>query len=95
VGWASRPSFLDGRDAHPTIIIKIVSYLIRAPKSPCVGEYKSPNAKCLKQTWPTFRPLAYIPIAHFLVSKEIGVLKIRAGRNVGSDHLPLITDLVI
>ena len=33
VGWASRPSFLDGRDAHPTIIIKIVSYLIRDPNS--------------------------------------------------------------
>jgi endonuclease/exonuclease/phosphatase (EEP) superfamily protein YafD len=46
-------------------------------------------------TWPTFLPLAYIPIDHFLVSKEIGVLKIRTGRNVGSDHLPLITDLVI
>ncbi|MEG3985407.1 hypothetical protein QUA08_32170, partial [Microcoleus sp. T3B2] len=25
------PSFLDGRDAHPTITIKIVSYLIRDP----------------------------------------------------------------
>jgi endonuclease/exonuclease/phosphatase (EEP) superfamily protein YafD len=46
-------------------------------------------------TWPTFLPLAYIPIDHFLVSKEIGVLKIRTGRNVGSDHLPLITDLVL
>ncbi|WP_333317235.1 hypothetical protein [Microcoleus sp. B4-C1] len=32
MGWASRPSFLDGRDAHPTITIKIVSYLIRDPK---------------------------------------------------------------
>ena len=31
----------------------------------------------------------------FLVSKEIGVLKVQTGRNVGSDHLPLITDLVI
>lgn len=46
-------------------------------------------------TWPTFLPLAYIPIDHFLVSKEIGVLKIRTGGNVGSDHLPLITDLVL
>ncbi|MEG3895651.1 MULTISPECIES: endonuclease/exonuclease/phosphatase family protein [unclassified Microcoleus] len=46
-------------------------------------------------TWPTFMPLLYIPIDHFLVSKEIGVLKIHTGRNVGSDHLPLITDLVI
>ncbi|WP_293238949.1 hypothetical protein [Microcoleus sp. PH2017_32_RDM_D_A] len=32
MGWASRPSFLDGRDAHPTITIKIVSYLIIIPK---------------------------------------------------------------
>jgi hypothetical protein len=32
VGWASRPSLRDGRDAHPTII-KIVSYLMRDPKS--------------------------------------------------------------
>ena len=49
----------------------------------------------LLPTWPTFLPLAYIPIDHFLVSKEIGVLKIRTGRHVGSDHLPLITDLVL
>jgi len=46
-------------------------------------------------TWPTFLPLAYIPIARFLVSKKIGVLKIHTGHNVGSDHWPLITDLVI
>ncbi|MEG4481322.1 hypothetical protein [Microcoleus sp. M2_C4] len=32
MGWASRPSKKDGRDAHPTITIKIISYLIRDPK---------------------------------------------------------------
>ena len=46
-------------------------------------------------TWPTFMPLVYIPIDHLLVSKEIGVLKVRTGRNIGSDRLPLITDLVL
>ncbi len=46
-------------------------------------------------TWPTFMPLVYIPIDHFLVSKEIGVLNIHTGPKVGSDHLPLITDLVL
>jgi len=40
-------------------------------------------------------PLAYIPIEHLLLTKEIDVLKINTGRNVGSAHLPLITDLVI
>jgi endonuclease/exonuclease/phosphatase (EEP) superfamily protein YafD len=46
-------------------------------------------------TWPTFFPLLYIPIDHCLVSPEIEVVKIRRGREVGSDHLPLITDLAI
>jgi hypothetical protein len=40
-------------------------------------------------------PLVYIPIEQFLLRKKIDVLKINTGRNVGSDHLPLITDLVI
>lgn len=46
-------------------------------------------------TWPTFFTLLYIPIDHCLVSPEIEVVKIRRGREVGSDHLPLITDLAI
>ncbi|MBW4495467.1 MAG: endonuclease/exonuclease/phosphatase family protein [Oscillatoria princeps RMCB-10] len=46
-------------------------------------------------TWPTFFPLLYIPIDHCLVSPEIEVVKIRRGREVGSDHLPLIADLAI
>ena len=56
-------------------------------------------------TWPTeakFSPikpplswLILIPIDHFLISPEIKVLDIRTGANVGSDHLPLIADLVL
>ncbi len=46
-------------------------------------------------TWPTQSPLLYIPLDHCLVSPEIKVLKARAGRHIGSDHLPLIADLLV
>ena len=47
---------------------------------------------------PTFGPLlpwGGIPIDHCLVSPKIKVLNTRTGKEVGSDHLPLVTDLVI
>lgn len=46
-------------------------------------------------TWPVRSPLFYIPIDHCLVSREIQIIKSRTGRAMGSDHLPLITDLAI
>lgn len=46
-------------------------------------------------TWPSFIPLLSIPIDHCLVSQDIRVVKIKSGKNIGSDHLPLITDLII
>jgi endonuclease/exonuclease/phosphatase (EEP) superfamily protein YafD len=46
-------------------------------------------------TWSTKLPPLSIPIDHCLVSPNVNVLQMRAGRYVGSDHLPLITDLVI
>ncbi len=46
-------------------------------------------------TWPAQSPLLLIPLDHCLVSEGIQVLHTRTGRNVGSDHLPLITDTVI
>lgn len=46
-------------------------------------------------TWPIFQPLLSIPIDHCLVSKEFQVLATRKGRKIGSDHLPLITDIAI
>ncbi|MEG4274952.1 MULTISPECIES: hypothetical protein [unclassified Microcoleus] len=42
MGWASRPSFKDGRDAHPTITIKVVSYLTHIP------QVRSPDRVFLK-----------------------------------------------
>ncbi|WP_421656253.1 hypothetical protein [Leptothermofonsia sp. ETS-13] len=39
--------------------------------------------------------LIAIPIDHCLISPELTVTGIWTGPNVGSDHLPLITDLAI
>jgi endonuclease/exonuclease/phosphatase (EEP) superfamily protein YafD len=51
----------------------------------------------LVPTWPAFMswPLLMIPIDHCLVSSDIRVITLRAGRNIGSDHLPIIVDMVI
>lgn len=46
-------------------------------------------------SWPTHLPPLFIPIDHCLVSREIHVANIRVGGKVGSDHLPLIVDLVV
>ncbi len=44
---------------------------------------------------PLTSALLSIPIDHCLVSPDIKVSNIRTGKNVNSDHLPLITDLVV
>jgi endonuclease/exonuclease/phosphatase (EEP) superfamily protein YafD len=40
-------------------------------------------------------PFLMIPIDHCLVSKDIEVAAIRTGRKLGSDHLPLVIELVV
>ncbi|HZS04888.1 MAG TPA: endonuclease/exonuclease/phosphatase family protein [Blastocatellia bacterium] len=46
-------------------------------------------------TWPTYLPPMMIPIDHCLVSPDIKVVNCRTGSDVGSDHLPLVVDLLI
>jgi endonuclease/exonuclease/phosphatase (EEP) superfamily protein YafD len=51
----------------------------------------------LLPTWPAFMPWPFlrIPIDHCLVSPDIRVIRMRTGRTIGSDHLPIIVDMEI
>ena len=45
-------------------------------------------------TWPSFLWPMRIPLDHCLVSRDLRVDRYRAGESIGSDHFPLIVDLV-
>lgn len=44
-------------------------------------------------TWHAHLPLLKLPIDHCLVSPEITVIQTQTGKNIGSDHLPVLIDL--
>ena len=46
-------------------------------------------------TWPAPLRWAGIPLDHCMVSPQIAVSDVRVGKPIGSDHLPLIVDLII
>jgi len=49
----------------------------------------------LLPTWPAYYSPFLIPIDHILCTPDIQVLHCEKGKQFGSDHLPLIADLVI
>ncbi len=48
------------------------------------------DGRGIHATWPANFPLMLIPIDHFLYSDGVAVIDERVGRDVGSDHYPLI-----
>jgi len=49
----------------------------------------------MQPTWPTFSPLLEIPLDHLLHTKDVTIVNREIGVDVGSDHYPLIVDLVL
>jgi endonuclease/exonuclease/phosphatase (EEP) superfamily protein YafD len=45
-------------------------------------------------TWPTFLPLAGIQIDHALISPDVRVLSFVRGPRIGSDHWPIVVELM-
>ncbi len=46
-------------------------------------------------TWPSEYLLFQAPLDHCLLSPGVGVAGIRVGRPIGSDHLPVVADLIL
>ena len=49
----------------------------------------------VRGTWPVGSLLLRIPIDHCLLSPDIAVLRRVIGRDIGSDHFPLVVDLAL
>jgi endonuclease/exonuclease/phosphatase (EEP) superfamily protein YafD len=47
----------------------------------------------LQATWPSFMPLLFIPIDHFLYKGDITILQRNIGSSVGSDHFPVFVKI--
>jgi len=44
-------------------------------------------------TWPVFLPVGMIAIDHTLISEDLAAVDVRTLSSVGSDHLPLLTEI--
>ena len=57
--------------------------------------YDSRKGFGIQATWQTNISIIKVPIDHCLVSKDIRVLKREVGNDVGSDHRPILADLIL
>lgn len=59
------------------------------------GLIDSSKGRGFQPTWPNFNPFLRIPIDQCLHSRDVAVLNKWIGRDVGSDHYPVIVDLAV
>lgn len=49
----------------------------------------------IQPSWPTNLPILQIPIDHCSITSKLKVSNNRIGKDIGSDHYPLIVDLAL
>lgn len=59
------------------------------------GLTNAARGKFWQPTWPAWFTLAGLPIDHVFVKGGIGIRSSRSGPDIGSDHYPLVADLVV
>ena len=89
VGKRQRPTIVCG-DFNITPYSPIFSDLLEQS-----GLRDGRNGRGVQTSWPTYMPLLGIPIDHCLVSPEIGVAASRRLDAFGSDHYPVLFDLLL
>lgn len=55
--------------------------------------YDSRKGFGIQSSWPTWFPLASTTLDHCLATKNIRIKSRKIGRNIGSDHLPVIVEI--
>lgn len=94
-----RLATLAGQSKNPAIVIGDLNVTPWSPDYARLvrdsGLRDARRGRGLLPTWPTMLPPMMIPLDHCLASPSLKVAGIRRGPNVGSDHLPLIVDLLI
>lgn len=87
---ANKPMILAG-DFNAVSWSHSVQQIAKASQTECIAGLRwTLNLKKLP-ILPRFK----LPIDHILISKEIEVINIKVAKDLGSDHLPLLTTLVI
>ncbi len=83
-------------DQNPTIITGDFNITPWSSYYQVIESSKFRNARDgigILATWPANFLFFGIPIDHIFVSPEVKVLSLKTGKSVGSDHLPLITEV--
>jgi endonuclease/exonuclease/phosphatase (EEP) superfamily protein YafD len=83
---------------HPAIVMGDLNMSMWSPYFrqfiQATGMKSSRQGFGVQPSWPADSPLLQIPIDHCLVSKDdILLIHNRIGKDIGSDHYPLIADL--